>query len=80
MEAGRQVSLFPCCRQPVEDTPPPAPPSPPPPPAAPPPPLPPCCCWFQEAEAGMLECFQKSLGKFDRLAAETQTAEKHDGE
>lgn len=36
--------------------------------------------WFQEAEAGMLECFQKSLDKFDSLGVETQTAEKHDGE
>lgn len=39
--------------------------------------VPPPRRWFQEAEAGMLVCFQKSL---TTLTAGTQTAEKHDGE
>lgn len=48
-----------------------------PPPSTSPSVVPPPRCWFQEAEAGMLVCFQKSL---TTLTAGRQTAEKHDGE
>lgn len=62
-QAGRQVSPFLRCSR--LKTRPPSPSSSPSPSIMPPP-----CRWFQEAEAGILVCFQKSLDKFDSWTVE----------